>query len=560
MAKPRLKATQQRFENQYLDVSLPNLESFKFTLNQTTTTWQDVKTDEIIKVDNDFHILFDTTGVLNSEDRELSKRVQEATKLNFAPYSWKEKTYKFYTTERTGTEEEKKEILKNLFDIFKNYEVERKVHIKDSLEVFQQDSREKIKMSTPELLMKFNESVNKFVVVAVDFLGSEKFSILRRSSEYMGKLCQPNEILPNNMNKYALSVDFFKEDLPNKKLDNKSYFFINPANYEHVKMLFISEEKKLQKFIEEQKAISKTQDLSQYNIEEENEFGLKIKFDAQNQCFEFYGKGYFEPETGYGYTSSYYTKNRSLLGTWALNFIYSKPRDEQSEGSYHSEIMSGEKEKIELEFIKGGTKREKNMRVPASEWKKIKLIKDNYETQKIFWQRPEKSIKITDCDFDVGSIIERFPAIYFDAKGSPFFIRGSRRTGIFKSIGMQAMSSTNANAALGILDDFDDVVSPAPVSTSVTDVVEKKKKEPKFAITLKAIPITFEEAINFMENHEFADKIKSNTIRLNANAWNKQNEYLDKEKQQEIFDTVFLHAKLQSENKVQGTKTKRLKI
>jgi hypothetical protein len=542
MARKSLKPVAEKLEGSFLDVEVPELDWIKVDLIHNRTKWVDSKTENVEKIEENFNIVINLSEKVLSEDKELSTKIKEICHLSFPPYYWREKSYRFYTTDRTGSLEEKKEILTNLFQLLSKYELDKKSQFEVSSEVFKEDAKNKVTMESVDLLMKFHEPTKRFVVLAKDFLGPEKFALLRKCSEYSTQLSPPSEIVTDN--KFLITTDFFAEELPGKKLDKKTYFFINPSYYEEIKHHFNLEASRQKEFVEKQKRITQENNLSQYNIEIDNPFGLKIKFVEENQCFEFYGKGYFENQ-GYG---DYAPAPRTLLGIWALNFIYSK--DKVDPTSYTIEEMFVDKDKIELEQVQGGTKREKNVRIPASEWPKIKEIKENFEKEMAIWGREEKSIKITHCDFNGPEIFSSYPAIYFDSKGKAFLAYGSRRTGSFKAIGQSSINDPI----------FDQTFSHPATEQEGT----KKKRESKFSQNLKTIPISFEEAKFFMNEHPFAENIQRGTFELNAVIHSPTNpDIMNFEEKKKVFDTVYLHAEIHAQAEKDGLnkpKVRRIKI
>lgn len=533
MARKSLKPVMEKIEGSFLDVTLPEFDWVKIELTHNKTNWVDAKTNSVERVEDNFNIVINLSEKMFSEDKDLSLKIKDICHLSFAPYYWREKSYRYYTSDRTGTTEEKKEILSNLINLLKGYEVEKKNQFDDSSQTFKEDAKNRLSLESTDLLMKFHEPTQRFVVLAKDFLGSEKFALLRKCSEYSSQLCEPFSNPEQNLNKFLITTDFFAEDLPNKKLEKKTYFFINPSFYEEIKHHFSFEQKKQNEFIEKQKQVTKENDLSQYNVEAENVFGLKIKFVEEHQCFEFYGKGYFESQ---GYNGHY--PSRSLLGLWALNFIYAKDKVEPHSNNVYEMIL--DKDKIELEEVKGGTKKEKNIRIPATEWPKIKQIKENFEAENALWGRPEKSIKISHCDFSDMGIFEQYPAVYMDNKGKCYLTYGSRRMGMFTAIGESVM---------------EDVFTPAEPDG-------KKKRKSNFSQTLKSIPISFEEAKFFMNEHPFSEQIKKGTINLNARIHGPTDNFnMSYEEKMRVFDTVYLHAEIHSQSeKEDKPKAKRMKI
>jgi len=536
MAKKSLKPVAEKIEGSFLDIELPDFAWIKVDLTHNKTNWINAKTDAIEKVDDNFNIVINLSQKIFGEDKELSNRVKEICKLSFPPYYWREKSYRYYTSDRTGTIEDKKNILNGLLNVLKDYELSKQDQFDDSNEVFNEDAKNKVKMESSELFMKFHEPTQKFVILAKDFLGSEKFAFLRKCSEYSSQLFYPETL--SNENPFAITPEFFAEELPNKKLEKKTYFIVNPSYYEEIKQHFLHEEKQQQDFVEKQKKISQENNLSQYDIETDNVFGLKVKFIPEHQCFEFYGKGYFENAGFNGQTSP-----RTLLGLWALNFIYSDDFNSNDIDRYSPPEMYVDKKKIDMQEVKGGTKREKNIRIPASEWPQIKKIKENFEIEMTIWGRPEKTIKITHCEFASLGLFQRYPAIYFDEKGRSFLAFSSRRNGSFKAIG--------------------DSYSPIPDIFDMPTEGGKKKRESKFSQTLKVVPISFEEVKYLLNDHPFSENIMHGTHELNARIHGPiDNQNMGYHERKEIFEKVYMHAELysQTEKTQAPTKQKRMKL
>jgi hypothetical protein len=537
--KPILRVGSSVKEGEFLGVEVPHLDWIKVDLTYTQRNSIDTKTEELNKVENNYTIQFSVFDKVPQEDKDLTSKIQEICGLRFPNYYWREKQYRFYTTDYTGSDERKKEILINLFNYLKNYEIEKTNQLKDSTETFKEDMLRGIKVESADLIMKFHNQTQRFVVLAKSFLGGDKFTFLRRHSEYAGKLVDPIEITESNENKYLIDKTFFAEDMKNKKIDKNFYFIIHPGLYEDVKMHFNMEEKKQNEFIEQQKKVSAENDLSQYNVEIENVFGLKIKFVPEIQCFEFYGKGYDDPSSFMGHAP-----NRGLIPLWALNFVYSKEKQPNEDGTYgsYSYDLNASKEKIELMVVPGGSKRDKNTRIPAIEWNKLKEIKENFEKENKFWSRPEKAIKITHCQLNSDGIFSRYPAVYFDGKGNSFLSYSCRATGMFKMIGQNSF---------GI--DYNAIAN------------ESDKKEKKFSQTIKSIPISFEEANYFLEKHLFSEQIKRGSIVLNGRIHAPaDNQYISDEEAQKIYETSYLVTKMHSEAKKNNVgivqKSKRVKL
>ncbi len=536
MAKNKKIIEKKIIENSFFDIKAPNFEWLKVDLRHIQTTLGgEVQGD-------DYDISIYMGEKLSYEDKNLSRKVQEILKLNFPPYYWQEKKYRFYTTERTGALDDKKEMLEKLFELFKNYEIENKKNFEDSSQEYENDIKNNLKLETPDLILKLEPKSKRFIVLAKDFLGGENYKLLKSSSLLSSYLINPKFLPENNTDSLMLTTDFFKEEMGSKKIEKKTYFVINPQFYLKVKNHFLDSKVEQEKFISSQKAISNNIDLKSLEIKEDNLFDLKVEFNEKDQCFDFYSKGYFEPSFYAGYRSQ-----RNLLGTWALNFIFSEKQNETANIQWHNEILLDGMNKIILEEVKGGSKKDKNVKIPASEWEKIQKIKENFEKEMLFWGRKTKDIKITHCDFSHLEVFQKFPAIYINDKGECFFAFSGRRMGVFKAIG----------SAYNKKDDDFMIDEGIPIDENGN---EKKKREIKFSQTLKTIPITFEEAKFYINEHPFAEKIKKGTINLNATIHNQTNILSTEENKIEIFNKMMMMAEIASSSNKNTSKPKKIKI
>ncbi len=536
MAKVKKIFEKKTMGDSFFGIEAPRLDWIKVELKHIQTTYGgDVHSE-------DYDVSVYVGEKLSYEDKDLSKKVQETLKLNFPPYYWQEKKYRFYTTERTGPLEHKKEILKELFEVLKNYEIKNQKNFEESSVEYENDVQNNLKLETPDLILKLEPKSKKFIVLAKDFLGSENYKLLKSSSLLSSYLISPKFLPENNTDSLMLTTDFFKEEMGNKKTEKKTYFVINPQFYLKVKNHFLASKVAQENFINSQKVISNSVDLKSLEIKEDNVFDLKVEFNEKDQCFDFYSKGYFEPSFYAGYRSQ-----RNLLGTWALNFIFSEKQNDEANIQWHNEILLDGMNKIILEEVKGGSKKDKNVKIPASEWEKIQLIKNNFNKEMLFWGRKTKDIKITHCDFSHLEVFQKFPAIYINDKGECFFVFSSRRMGIFKAIG----------SAYDKKDDDFMIDEGIPIDENGN---EKKKREIKFSQTLKTIPITLEEAKFYLNEHPFANKIKKGTIDLNATIHNQANILHTEENQVEIFNKMMMMAEIVGTSNKNTTKAKKVKI
>ena len=526
MAKRKEIKTEQ-IEGSFLGITPPELDLIKVALLHKTVVTTQVKDKLELSRENNYTISIDVKNISSSQYSELSENLKVAFKMNWAPFNWDMKRYDYYTSKWTGDDEFKKEQLQKIFTILKDFETEYKITQAESLKEYQKDT---IEEDYPEykdkyILVRYHKEMKSIIVVALGFLDTEKFRLLAQASKSKGRLEENPEFDTS-----------FVMDAVTGKNKNKSYFIINPYDYQNLKEHI--EQRKTEKmiFLEEQTQVAQQYADNFILYEEKNPFDFKIRFDNEKKCFEFYCKGYSSPKPDPRFRSF---QERSILSKWALNFILAGEVTPDASPEIMNEYIREDDidfphyYKHNLHLVEDSARKE--LWVPADQWQKLTQMHERFQEQMQYFGRPEKSIKIHDNDFLSRSVpgvnLKEYPAIYFDDKGKAFLLYS------YRNMRTRAIYDKETEEIIG----------------------EKEGK-----ITMKGIEVSFDEVNMFFNNHDFAENIHKNSIYLNSEIWMQksgENLLLNEQERIETFDTIFLHAKLahEAKDKKKAT-TKRVKI
>lgn len=532
----------------FLGITPPEYEHFKIELIETTKIGK--KGLEEVSRENNFQLKI-VSSIAQAYKEKLDELLKIAFKLNWAPYDYREKAYNYYT--KYIAEDEKKDRLTAIFQTLKDFEVYYKDAVKESIKVFNEDALDKKSYDDHEVVVKYNEEKKCFVVLAIRFLGAGKYPLLANAAFKKGTISTTN---------YKES-GFFDEFVDWEKYKKKDlYFFeINPESYLEIRNLIEIKKKEKEIYIEEQeKFLEETNINDLANFEEENIFDLKIKYNEEQKMFEFFCKGYFEPER-FGYSKS----PRSFLSRLAVNYILSK---ELSDEEFHDNFgsmygfqeqekkelkndfvrdddldLSGQRFKYNLKFLEQSTKREKKLFLPLSYNNVLKEIIQNFENNRHLFGKKIKEIKIKNHNPIMAEtyLNKSYPTIYLNDDGKCYFILATRETSEVLP-GQVLKSEVNEHGEL------------VPLKVS-------KGKSASFS--MKALEITHKEALFYFFEHAWANKIEENSIYLNSELWmtNENKPQLNQEDRKKSFDILLLHNKIQSEaNKTEAKKVKKLKI
>lgn len=513
----------------FLGVSIPELEFFKIELTHNSNVKRLIKSAVEKMRTNDYVLRINRENISDSYHNELSENLKLLFNMNFAAFNKENKTFTYYTTNYSGNDEEKKQRLEKIFIFLKEFEQEYKLTKKESLEAFDKEKDSFENYKDHFFLVKYHKELNSIVVMLKGFVGPEKFKMLARASSRSG-----------SFSSVGVEDEFFDDMEIVKNKDKKRIFIIPPSEYNNMKDLVetVKTEKKV--FIQTQEKITQENKDNFINYEEDNVFDFRIKFDEENKVFEFFCKGFSDP------TPDMYGRQnpRGLLANWALNFILSEEiSDELAENkdspdfeNYYAdniEISIPNYFKIKLDLLPASSKREKTLLIPADNWEKINKIYKAFEKQNELFSRPHTTFKLGDPYFVQnridGSNLQKYPAIYFDEKGQSYFTYQYR--------------------------------SVSPRKKEEGDL--KSAKEPY--LSMKGIKISFAEAEKFLNNHEFSENIKNNTVFLNSEIWMRNKDekgnatLLNYQERLDAYESIYLNAKLLNTTKSLNT-TKRLKI
>ena len=134
--------------------------------------------DEVSR-ENNFQLKI-ISSISQAYKDKLDELLKIAFKLNWAPYDYREKSYNYYT--KYIAEDEKKDRLNAIFNTLKDFELYYKDAVKESIKVFNEDALDKRSYNDHEVVVKYNEDKKCFVVLAIRFLGGEKYKLLANAS------------------------------------------------------------------------------------------------------------------------------------------------------------------------------------------------------------------------------------------------------------------------------------------------------------------------------------------------------------------------------------------
>lgn len=491
-------------ENEFLGIKVPKYEFFNIHLKQTRQAPKPKKNQTPVFGKYGFDITIDAQAIGN-ESKTLSQALQTAFERSYPNYNYANKSYRYYTSRYDETtDEQNKQKLQNILDTISQFEAEFKKVSSKSIQQFKTDAAQNMSYADHEVIVKFNEKLQSFLVLPITFIGTDKFKLLANASKQQGEV---------GITEHA-DTEFFSDLLPpRKKIQGKKFFIINPVSYFNIKDLIEKKIEQKNEFLEIQDKFSQEFKGKSFDIVEDNPFNLKIVYDENIKCFEFYCKGYSQSLNSF--TGNY--EDRSVLARMALNSVLCEDKIGDEPGTHNEYDLIDGKKKIELEFKEESSKRDKRLLVSAEQWRQIEKIYNNYHEQKenTVWGRPEVTQKVYDKEIaGLNSNMRQYPSIYFDNKGKCYLIHSLR-------------SSTRG----------------------------------KQCTHLKGFEISYPEAMHFMNEYDMADKIHFNSLLLNSEVWLPQNnEPPTHEQRKEIFDTVLLHAQLNHDNPVQNVKKKRVKI
>lgn len=540
----RTKYTDTLNENTFMGITVPEFEHFQITLVEHVRVGK--KGEDEVSRDHNFNLKI-KSAIAKAYKEKLDNELKTAFKLNWAPFDYHTQQYQYYTSKYVP-DSEKMERLTNVFEVLKNFEIYYKDAVKESVKLFEIDAIDKRSYLDYEVAVKFNEEKNCFVVIALRFLGEGKYPILANASLKKGKLSETT---------YKES-GFFDEFVNwDKQKKDMYYFEINPESYVEIRNLIEVKEKAKELFQEKQNEI--LEKVGQENLahfDEENIFDLKVIYDEKLKMFEFYCKGYFQPQK-YGYSQA----DRTLIPFLAVNHVLSKELSEQEiednfvampNGQYKDNRFVEDMDlfdnrfKYNLKLEEETAKRDKRLYVSLEYNDILKEIIANYETSKPFFGRKIKEIKIKNANAVNASsrINKKYPSIYLNDDGRCFYVLATRET-------YEVLAGT--------------VTAKEKVTESGDIIPAKVSKGKSASFSMKALEISHEEALHYLYESPYKEEVERNSIYLNTELWmtNENKPQLNDDDRLKSFNILLLNNKLQGESKKkqqEKTKTKKLKI
>lgn len=545
MVNKRTKYTDILNDNTFMGIVMPEFEHFKVTLVEHVRIGK--KGEEEVSRDNNFNIKIEH-NIVKAYKEKLDNDLKNAFKMSWLKYDYKLHQYEYFTS-RYVPDSEKLDRLNSIIQTLTDFEIYYKEAVKESVQVFNQDAIDKRSYADHEVVVKYNEEKNCFVVVALRFLGQGKYPILANASIKKGNVSQTQ---------YPES-GFFDEFVDLKKQKRDLYYFeISPEGYLEIRNLIEVKVKERELFQEEQiQILEKVGKDNLAHFDEENIFDLKVIYDDKLKMFEFFCKGYFESEEG----------ERSLLAFLSVNHILSRDLTEQEikdnfekldDGTYkenkfvtdgdldHKYTNKFNRYKYNLEIQEESVRRDKKLYLTLDYNDTLKEIINNYEKNRVFFGRKLKEIKIKNSTpINSRSYIDtKYPTIYLNDDGRCFYVLSMRE---------------NKEVVAGT------ITSPTKYNEKGELIPAKISKGREASFGMKVLEITHEEAVDFLYEHVWKDKILANSIYLNTEIWmtNENKPQLNSEDRLFSFNKLLLNNKLQGESKKKlgnMAKTKRLKI
>lgn len=351
-----------------------------------------------------------------TESKEFSLKYREICGMPFTPYNYKTQEFNFYTSKYTPQDFNKRvEILNSLISLC---EEQAKLNLEDSISAknyFENNFKNLGVFEGDGVLCVPVASQKSIFAIPTKFLGTNEYAKLRKLSSDFKKMTDfPVEV-----------VDEIKALTGDKIKPNSNAFIIGEELIEKFVNQITKEEDAKVVFKDEQVKIGKNLNLEDYEITYKNPFDLKIKYDKDNGYFDFYCKGYNDSLTPFGEMNP-----RNLLGKWALNFILSTEDENWATAKFYKELSPTEKYKINLKHLSGSSARDKSLLIPAEQHERIKLIFDNYQTQKNLWEREPSEVKLPFRSLGLEQNADFYPFIHFKEDGQALFVYNVRHSNV----------------------------------------------------------------------------------------------------------------------------------
>lgn len=527
---------------EFMSVEIPEIDGIKIDFSTKQIIEKSIKTDKVLnKYPENYEVSISFEWNL-LEDKELSESLQLATDMKFSIYRYREKKYYFYTTNYTN-DERKKEILNNILKVVKDYAQDYKKQEEKESELKRDFEKQLTLESRDLLLMPYEKDglEKMFLVCAKERLGGDLYSTIRNAAFYSNYLQNDKSIDINNP--LTAKVEDVQKYFPNQKR-KIAFFLIGEKNYNDIKELIISLKAKEEYVNQEYAKKAKSMDLSEYEVLEDNIFGVSIKYNEDKGSFIFKGKGFTNKLFSTGKMSI--ETQRTLVGVWANNMIYV---EEGFNGSYNSDFYMENHKRINIEFLNRGSAKD-GYEVSIDDKDKLKKIKQNLENELKVWGREDLLIDIIGS-FRLKEMLDpQFPTIYLTDKKC-YLTYGSREK-------TQEVGENIKKDEVALV--YKDKVVKAG-DLKYIDIDSKRELMIK-GHTLKGFEITDKEARYYLEEHPLHRQIRENSLILNTKTSMNEKEYKELvqlpdelKRKEEILENKLLKINIYSDlNKISDSK------
>ncbi len=390
----------------------------------------------------DFRISISFQKMNKFKNPEFEEHYKEIFEMNFASFDFSSKSYKYYTSGRQ-TQEENIEKIKKILLVLKDIDDEYQNKM-NHLPMFKQELKSLDKKSVDFGQMILLDS-EKLCFTFKKRVTQDVFNSLKQHATY-GKFLSPQTFTTNQLIEWIecgknLDYDVFKgfnkklKELEKKssweeikKSDNfkslieqfsqEPIFLINPLDLDYWKTLIKNNE--LQNETSFQKRVLQEKEISQYSspldleVLYDNIFDFKIEYLEEKKAFKIKSKGMFDSFDNMGRISI--KTNASL---WANNMIFCDEEDKTPQDYYNRDYFR-DCARIVFDFLSESSKKEKNNLVSIEDYQKVKKIKENFEKEYSFFNKPLEKLK--DFNFEMDCF---FP--YISSDGQAYFIVGKNK-------------------------------------------------------------------------------------------------------------------------------------
>ncbi len=420
----------------FWDIDIPTFNHIKIELSELA----------IKKKSHDFKITIDLSSVFKTRDKDFEDAYKNIFKMNFASYDYKSKIYMYYSSGR-DTLEENKEKINQMFNKLIEIDLSFQEKIKNKSQ-----NEEKILLLDKELI-PYGQIVhlkqNFMVFYFTKRVDQEVFSNLKNHAQY-SRLIDKNSLnekdvfnllIEKKLHHYECFKQITKKfdeiikDIEPKTIDNcknNPLFlkFLNNLSYENMMiidplefdfwndLIKIEKSKMLEIFQDisiKEAVIKQSFDLKSLEVKEDNVFDLSIEYLEEKKWFKISCKGLLESIDNFGRVNpiknaAHWASNMLLVDekTPLTSYYYKK--------DYHRDVKA-----LEFNFLPDSSRKNKENYLPVDEYEKVKILKENFEKEKQFFERP--IVKLKDYNIQMETF---FP--YVDSQGQAYFIIGKNRS------------------------------------------------------------------------------------------------------------------------------------